>query len=143
MSALMTILSLRRILMLDALTCAVMAAGLLLLAAPVAALTGLPSMLLTYAGGLLVPVALFMTWTARAPVPPRYAVLLIVAGNLGWVLASLLVFVWVTPNMIGVVLVVAQAAVVLMFAGLEARLVQRDGVPYDRRSQVGVRREQS
>ncbi len=114
-------LPLRRILVLDGVTCGAMAVALLVAPDSIAELTALPAGLLRGAGALLVPVALFIGWVARSPVPSRGAVAVIVAGNIGWAVASLLALLMVAPNTLGATLVVGQALAVLAFAAAEAR----------------------
>ena len=111
--------ALGRILGLDALTCAAM--GLLLLAAsgPVARLTDLPPSLLFYAGALLIPIAIYMAIVARYGTSSSLAVWSVILGNMGWVLVSLALFVFIAPNAIGVAFILAQAAVVGLLAWLE------------------------
>ena len=113
--------SLRNILALDATTCTGMGLLLVLAAGPVARLTEIPSGLLFWAGLLLLPVAAFMALVARAVPPPDWAVAVIVAANLLWVAASLIlpgagVF---APSALGWVCILAQAAGVALFSWLE------------------------
>lgn len=112
---------LQPLLALDAATCAAM--GLLLLAASgtVAALTHLPASLLFWAGAALLPIAAFFGGLSRVQQPPRWAVMLVVVGNMAWVLASvaLPVLGLVQPNALGWVFLLGQAAVVLLLAILE------------------------
>ncbi len=114
---------LRGLLKLDAATCALM--GVLLLAAGgwLASWTGLDAVVLTVAGGLLLPVAAFMAWTAGRSMMPAWALAVIVLGNLGWVAASLLLPVagLLHPNGLGWAFLLGQAAVVLVLVGLEVR----------------------
>ena len=64
-------LRLQPLLIIDAATCAAMAALLLAASGPVAALTQLPAALLVGAGAVLVPIAVFMAIVSRdTPVPP-------------------------------------------------------------------------
>lgn len=114
-------LPLATILRLDALTCLVMGALLLAAAGPVAALSALPQGLLFWAGAALLPVAAFIWLTASGRLPGRWPVLLVVLGNIGWVGASLAVVVMLSPNALGVLFLLGQAAVVLGFAVLESQ----------------------
>ncbi|MFZ6761391.1 MULTISPECIES: hypothetical protein [Acetobacterales] len=114
--------SLRALLGLDALSCAGM--GAVLLAAP-SALGGwmaLPPALLSGAGLALLPVAAFMAWLARGPGVPRWGLRLVVAGNLLWVAASLLLPLLglVSPNAAGWAFLLGQAGFVGIMAWLEA-----------------------
>jgi hypothetical protein len=115
--------TLRRLLLTDAATCAVMGLALDLGAAPLASLTGLPAPLLLAAGLSLLPIAVFMALVAWRPHPA--AVRLVVLGNAAWVAASLLLLVsgpltgWAAANGLGVAVVLAQALAVAGLALLE------------------------
>lgn len=113
---------LHRVLVADAALC--LTAGLVLLAfgGPAAALLGLPAGLLRAAGLALLPVAVFIIRLARQPTPPERAVVLLVVLNVAWVLASVLLLLGglVAPTVLGTAFVLAQAALVAIFAGLEA-----------------------
>ena len=112
---------LQLLLAVDAATCAGMGTLLLAAAAPVASLTALPQPLLSGAGAVLLPIAAFMAWFARARAVPRWAATIIVLGNAGWVLASVALPILgvVTPNALGWTFVLVQAAVVAVLAKLE------------------------
>lgn len=112
---------LRRVLFLDAATCALMGAALVFGAVQIAGLTALPVPLLQWAGLLLFPIAALMAFTGRQASPAPGLVWLIVAGNLGWAAASLAIlgFGWAKPNLLGEVLVIGQAVAVLGLAALE------------------------
>lgn len=110
------------VLLVDAATCVAMGALLLTLTQPIAALLGLPAALLTWAGALLLACAVPMFLAGRRRPPSSGLVILIVAGNLAWVLASLTVafgFEGISPA--GYAFVVAQALAVLALAALEWR----------------------
>jgi hypothetical protein len=113
--------SLRSILALDAATCAGM--GVLLVAASglVSRITLVPASLLFWAGLLLLPIAGFIAVFARTSTVPSWAVQMIVLGNVLWVLGSMALPVLglISPNAFGWIFILAQAAVVAMFAGLE------------------------
>ncbi|PXX37857.1 hypothetical protein [Undibacterium pigrum] len=118
-------LSLRTILALDALTG--LAMGLLLVAAAglLSGLLGLPRDFLFMAGASLFPVAALVGFTSRAgsdKKPPAFLVWVVILGNLGWVIASILTMeVWFEPTVLGFVFVSVQAVVVLAFSVLEYR----------------------
>lgn len=122
--------SLRSLLLLDAATCAAMGLTLDFGAAPLAALTGLPEPLLLYAGLSLLPIAAFMVLVALRPTLQPVGGRLVVAGNAGWVLASLLLLAtgWVAPNSLGIAFVLAQALAVAALALLEAAALRRGAV---------------
>lgn len=118
-------LSLRTILALDALTG--LAMGLLLVATSglLSGLLGLPKDFLFMAGASLFPVAALVVFTSRAggeKKPPAFLVRIVILGNLGWVVASVLTMeVWFEPSVLGFVFVSVQALVVLAFSVLEYR----------------------
>lgn len=118
-------LSLRTILALDALTG--LAMGLLLVATSglLSGLLGLPKDFLFMAGASLFPVAALVGFTSRTgsdKKPPALLVWVVILGNLGWVLASILTMeVWFEPSVLGFVFVSVQALVVLAFSVLEYR----------------------
>lgn len=114
----------------DAAACAGM--GVLLLAAslPLAAMTRLPPGLLFWAGALLLPVAALMIVVSRSLPASRWAVNLVILGNLAWALASIALPLTglVEPNGLGWCLLVGQAVVVALLAKLEhdaARIASR------------------
>ncbi len=110
-------ISLRTLLALDAVTCLAMGTGLIALTAPIAGWTGLPAQLIAGAGWLLLPCAALMAAMALRPHPAGIA--LIVAGNVGWVAASLAVAALSGANGLGVILVLAQALAVAGIAYAE------------------------
>ncbi len=117
---------LRTILAIDAATCLAMGVLLLAAATPVATLTGLPPGLLFYAGGVLLPIAAFIAILSVMAVPPRAAIVLVVAGNAAWVLTSLLLPLsgLVRPNAVGIAFLAGQALVVAVLAKLEADAIR-------------------
>lgn len=112
-------LFLRRVLGVDAATCAVTGALMMLGAAPLAGWLGLPSVLLFWAGASLFPIAVFMLWVATRRVPALSAVWLVIAGNAAWVAGSALVLVLCEATRLGWVFVIAQAVAVALLAELE------------------------
>ncbi len=121
---------LRKLLLLDALTCSAMAFILTLASAPLASLLALPAPLLWYAGLLLIPIAAFMAVTALKGLHFRPAVWIIIGGNELWVLASiaLLVSDWISPNALGYAFIGLQAVVVAALALFEFRAFRRDSL---------------
>ncbi|NJM81134.1 MAG: hypothetical protein HC844_00395 [Tabrizicola sp.] len=113
--------SLQTILVFDAATCAAMGMLLVFASGPIAGLTAIPGSLLFLAGLLLLPIAVFMAVFARIANVPAWAVQVIVAGNLLWVLGSVLLPVTglIAPNGLGWLFLMVQAAIVALFAGLE------------------------
>jgi hypothetical protein len=114
-----TLMTLRRILLIDAATCALTGLVLSLFAPTLEPLLGLPYALLQYAGLALLPIAAFMAWVALRAKPPVLGVWTVIAGNAAWVLASLLLVVWLSPSLLGYAFVIAQAVVVALLAELE------------------------
>jgi hypothetical protein len=112
---------LARILILDAGTCAAMGLLLILFCGPVSGLTAVPAPLLLWAGAALIPIAIYMALVARSGTGSPLAVVLVIAGNLGWVAASLALFGMISPNGLGVALIAGQALVVALLAWLELR----------------------
>lgn len=114
------------LLAIDAMTCAAMGTLLTVAAGPVAALTALPTPFLFWAGAVLLPIAAFMALSARLRPVPAAAAALVVLGNIGWAIASLLLpaLGFVTPNALGWIFLAAQAAVVAVLATLEAQAMQ-------------------
>jgi hypothetical protein len=111
----------RRVILVDAVTCVAMGLLLSLAANMLAPLLELPVLLLEYAGLSLLPIAAFMAWVATRSNLSRLSVWLVIAGNAVWVAGSALVLVsdWVSPNPLGQGFVIAQAATVVLLAGLE------------------------
>jgi len=119
--------SLKSLLVLDAVTCAVTGIALIAGAQLLDEMTAIPAGLSFFAGVLLLPVAAFMAivtarFSSNAP-----AVWLIIAGNGAWVVASLLVVAagLVRPNLYGIAFILIQAAavtglVLLEFSALRA-----------------------
>lgn len=121
--------ALRRLLALDAATCAVMGVALIAAAGPVAAATALPEPLLSLAGAVLMPIAAFMALVAFREQVPAVGAVLVVAGNVLWVAASIGIVLagLVAPNALGLALVIAQALAVTVLAGLEYRALRLAG----------------
>ncbi|HVL76058.1 MAG TPA: hypothetical protein VM406_08580 [Noviherbaspirillum sp.] len=112
---------LRKVLLADGVGAAAGAVALVALSAPLSALLGLPQLLLTIAGVLLGLIAAGVLWLASRERMPRAGVWAVIAVNVVWVLDSLLLLVsgYVNPTAFGQAFIVAQAAVVAVFAELE------------------------
>ena len=98
------------------------ATGLLLIAGAglLEGLLGLPAALMREAGLVLVPYVAFVAWVGTREAISRPAVQAIIAMNLLWVVGSAVVlFAFVTPNLLGYAFVIAQAIVVGVFAELQ------------------------
>ncbi|WP_439579964.1 hypothetical protein [Elioraea sp.] len=119
--------SLRAALALDAVASG--AAGVVMLAGAgmLAKLLGLPATLLTVAGAVLLPFALAVGLLARQTHPSRGLAWAVVGVNEAWVVASVVLLLsgWVAPSTLGVAFVLAQAAVVAVFAVLQALALRR------------------
>ncbi|MBK4216051.1 hypothetical protein JJJ17_08950 [Paracoccus caeni] len=110
-----------RLLILDALTCLAMGALLVIGGVWLAGLLHLPPMLLFYAGLVLFPVALLMALIGMMDRPSPAGVWLVILGNAGWVLASLLVLLVTQPNAFGTAFVLLQVVVVAVLTLAEYR----------------------
>ncbi|GGO57545.1 hypothetical protein SAMN05444398_107182 [Roseovarius pacificus] len=113
--------SLQAILAIDAATCAIMGALLVFASEPIAGLTGIPEPFLFVAGLLLLPIAVFMAVFARVATIPAWAVQMVVAGNVLWVLGSVILPIagLIAPNGLGWAFLLVQAVAVAIFASLE------------------------
>lgn len=113
-------ISLKTLITVDALTCTAMGVVLLFASAPISAITHIPQALLHWAGLSLLPIAAFMAITAAASAP-RWAVSLVILGNLLWAIASIILPTggFITPNAFGWIVMIGQAAIVAFLAKLE------------------------
>lgn len=120
-------LPLRQALLLDAVatgaTALLLAGGARLLAEPL----GLPEPLLRGAGLILVPFVALVSWVAYREPLPAGAVRTVIACNVLWVAASVLLLLsgHVAPTLGGYLLVGAQAVVVGLFAELQIIALRR------------------
>lgn len=112
---------LRKSLMLDAVATGATAVLLIAGAGLLDGLLGLPVALMREAGLILVPFVAFVAWVGTRQETSRGAVWAIIAVNALWVIASLALLVsgWVAPTVLGYAFVIAQAAVVALFAELQ------------------------
>ena len=112
---------LRKSLLLDAAASGATAALLIAAAGLLDGLLGLPVALMREAGLILVPFVGFVAWVGTREVVARGAVWSIIVANALCVAASigLLVGGWVAPTVLGYAFVIAQAAVVALFAELQ------------------------
>jgi hypothetical protein len=111
--------TLRQWLVVDTLTCLAFGALLVAAAAPLSALLGLPQSLLFYAGLVLFPCAALMALAAKTLARPL--VLLVVAGNVAWIAASIAVTWMFELTAMGLAFVTIQAAAVGVLATVEWR----------------------
>lgn len=116
-------LSLRNLLVVDALTCAVMGMLLLVAGGLLAGPLGLPADLLFYAGLLLLPIAALMALVALPARTSSPGAVIVIAGNWLWVAASIALPVlgFVAPTALGLAFLVVQAAAVAILAILEQK----------------------
>jgi hypothetical protein len=122
---------LRQALLADAVTSALCGLLMLLAAHPLAGMLGLPEALLRIAGALLLPFAACVAYLSLRPRLRRVAVWAVVLVNALWAIDSVVLLVsgWVAPTMAGTVFVMAQAAIVLMYAELQVIGMRRSAVP--------------
>jgi hypothetical protein len=110
---------LRQALLLDAMASGAM--GIVMAAAPgfIARLLNLPNGFVLYIGLFLIGFAATLLVLRRYPQPTL--IWLVILGNIGWVIASIVLLFTslIAPNTLGVIFIVAQAAVVALFAELE------------------------
>lgn len=130
-----------RALLLDLSTCIPTAIVLVAGADALAPLLGLPPALLRNAGWLLVPFALLLTLTLRAPRPARLAAWSVMEINLAWVAASFWVLygAGLQPTAIGSAVVVVQALAVAGIALLQFIGWRRLGASAERTGPVAAR----
>jgi hypothetical protein len=122
-------LFLRRALLADAIFSGVSAVGLTLGAGMLASLLNLPEALLRETGLFLVAYAIFVGWLGTRASLAKALVLIVVAGNAAWTLASiwLLFSGTVSPNLLGEIVVVAQAIATGIFAELQYIGLRKSG----------------
>jgi hypothetical protein len=94
-----------------------------------ASLLDLPEALLREAGLFLIAYAIFVGWLGTRAAMPKALVMIVVAGNAAWTLASiaLLFSGMVTPNLLGEIVVVAQAIATGVFAELQYIGLRKSG----------------
>ena len=112
---------LRRVLVLDAVSCAGM--GLLLATSSswLSGLLNLPVGLLREAGLVLLPFAALLAFSSTRSRLPRAAVWAVIVVNAIWAIDSIVLLFtgWVEPNLLGTAFVAGQAAFVAVMAELE------------------------
>ena len=111
---------LKRVLLLDSASCLLMGIGLALGAGTLAGPFGLPTGLVAGAGLALIPIGLFILWLGTRSTAPAALVYVVIVGNLGWTVESLVVaFGQQGITALGTAFVAVQAAAVLGLALLE------------------------
>jgi hypothetical protein len=120
---------LRRALLADAIFSGVSALGLTFGAGAFASLFSLPEALLQETGLFLIAYAAFVGWLGAQAQIAKALVMIVVAGNAAWTLASiaLLFSGAVSPNVLGEIMVVAQAIATGVFAELQYIGLRRSG----------------
>jgi hypothetical protein len=120
---------LRRALLADAIFSGISAVGLTLGAGAFASLLNLSQALLQETGLFLIAYTILVGWLGTRPSVPRALVMLVVTGNAAWTLASiaLLFSGAVSPNLLGEIVVVAQAIATGVFAELQYIGLRRSG----------------
>lgn len=118
---------LRRALLADAVFSGIAALGFTLGAGAFATLFNPPEALLRETGLLLIAYTALVGWLASRPAVPKPLVLLVVCRNAAWTVGSiaLLFSGSVSPNLIGELMVVAQAIATGVFAELQFVGLQR------------------
>ena len=122
--------ALRRALLIDAGASAALGLLLVIAAGRLSPLLGLPEALLRGVGIFLIPFALSLLALAPRAAAHPSLVRLVVVGNLGWIVASVLLLVVgvVSPTLLGQLFVLAQAAAVALFTHLEHAALGRSAV---------------
>ena len=120
---------LRRALLADAVFSGVSAVGLTLGAGLLAPFFNLPEALLRETGLFLIAYAALVAWLGTRQTVLKALVLFVVAGNAAWTLASiaLLFSGAVNPNLLGEIVVVAQAIATGVFAELQYIGLRKSG----------------
>ena len=120
---------LSRALLADAIFSGVSAAGLTLGAGLLAPFLNLPEALLRETGLFLIAYTALVGWLGTRVAVPKVLVMIVVAGNAAWTLASiaLLFSGAVSPNLLGEIVVVAQAIATGVFAELQYVGLRKSG----------------
>ena len=120
---------LRRALLADAIFSGLAALGFTLGAGGFATLFNLPEALLRETGLFLIAYTALVGWLASRGSVPKPLVLLVVIGNAAWTVGSvaLLFSGAVSPNLLGEIMVIAQAIATGVFAELQYLGLRRSG----------------
>ena len=121
MTAIQTSTFLRRILVLDAVSCAGMGLLLVTFSGGLSGVLSLPAELLQQASAVLLPFASLLAFLSTRARLPRAAVWAVIVANAIWAVDSIVLLFtgWVQPSLLGYLFVVAQAAFVAAIAELE------------------------
>ncbi len=122
-------LFLRRALLADAIFSGISAVWMTIGAGALAPLLNLPEALLRETGLFLIAYAIFVGWLGTRASLPKALALIVVVGNAAWTLASvaLLFSGMVSPNLLGEIVVVAQAIATGVFAELQYIGLRKSG----------------
>lgn len=120
---------LRRALLADAIFSGISAVVMTLDASALASFLNLPEALLRETGLFLILYAALVGWLGTRASLPKALVMLVVAGNAAWTIASiaLLLSGAVLPNLTGEIVIVAQAIATGVFAELQYIGLRRSG----------------
>ena len=112
---------LRCALLADAVFSGVSAVAMVLDTSTLASLLGLPDALLRETGLFLIAYTALVGWLGARTSLPKGPVILVVAGNAAWTLASIAVLLSgaVSPNLLGTIVILAQAIATGVFAELQ------------------------
>jgi hypothetical protein len=112
---------LRRVLVLDAISCAGMGLLLVTFSGWLSAVLSLPVELLKQASMVLLPFALLLAFLSTRARLPRAAVWAVIVANAIWAIDSIVLLFtgWVQPSLLGYLFVAGQAAFVAVIAELE------------------------
>jgi hypothetical protein len=121
MTTVQTSTFLRRILLLDAVSCAGMGLLMVTFSGWLAGVLSLPVELLQQASVVLLPFALLLAFLSTRARLPRAAVWAVIVANAIWAIDSILLLFtgWVQPSLLGYVFVAGQAAFVAVMVELE------------------------
>jgi hypothetical protein len=122
---------LRRALLADAIFSGASALLMMPAAEPLASLLNLPEALLSETGLFLVAYTVFVGWLSSRQSVAKVFVTLVVTGNAIWTGASiaLLFSGWISPNLLGEVVIVVQAVATGVFAELQYVGQRRSSAP--------------
>jgi hypothetical protein len=122
-------LLLRRALFADAVFSGISAVVMTLDTSAIAPFLNLPEVLLRETGLFLIAYTALVSWLSSRPSVPKLLVIVVIAGNAAWTLASiaLLLSGAVSPNMLGEIVVVAQALATGVLAELQYIGLRRSG----------------
>jgi hypothetical protein len=121
MSYIQTSTFLRRVLVLDAISCAGLGLLLVTFAGGLSSVSGLPVELLQQASVVLLPFALLLALLSTRARLPRAAVWAVIVANAIWAIDSIVLLFtgWVQPTLLGYLFVAGQAAFVAVVVQLE------------------------